>query len=194
MALRSRSDALDPLLEYIKTARGFDFTGYKRPSLERRIEKRMQVVRCESFEEYAAYLKTHPDEFVDHNPVWGTTTWHEVVASTAMLRAAMPDLRVEVERDIVVAEGDQVEIHSILTGTHTGGELFGVAASGKQATWTGNDFLRFAGGKIVERWVSADTLTLFQQPLWVAFERSSRFGDFRSCRRRAPDRARPAGY
>jgi predicted ester cyclase len=103
------------------------------------------------------------EDFVDHNPVWGTTTWHEVVAAMAMLRAAMPDLRVEVERDIVIREGDQVSVHSVLTGTHTGGELFGVAASGKQATWTGNDFLRFAGGKIVERWVSADTLTLFQQ-------------------------------
>jgi predicted ester cyclase len=104
-----------------------------------------------------------PDDFVDHNPVWGTTTWHEVVAAMAMLRAAMPDLRVEVERDIVIREGDQVSVHSVLTGTHTGGELFGVPASGKQATWTGNDFLRFAGGKVVERWVSADTLTLFQQ-------------------------------
>ena len=104
-----------------------------------------------------------PDDFVDHNPVWGTTTWHEVVAAMAMLRAAMPDLRVEVERDIVIREGDQVSVHSVLTGTHTGGELFGVPASGKRATWTGNDFLRFAGGKVVERWVSADTLTLFQQ-------------------------------
>ena len=101
--------------------------------------------------------------FVDHNPVWGTTTWHEVVASMAMLRAAMPDLKVTVERDIVIAEGDQVSVHSIFTGTHTGAALFGVPASGKQATWTGNDFVRIAGGRIVERWVSADTLTLFQQ-------------------------------
>ena len=103
------------------------------------------------------------DVFVDHNPVWGTTGWHEAVASMAGLRAAMPDLSVKAERDIVIGEGDQVSVHSILTGTHTGADLFGVAASGKQATWTGNDFLRFTGGKVVERWVSADTLTLFQQ-------------------------------
>jgi steroid delta-isomerase-like uncharacterized protein len=101
--------------------------------------------------------------FLDHNPVWGTTEWHEVVASMAMLRAAMPDLRVQAERDIAIAEGDQVSVHSIFTGTHTGAALFGVAATGKQATWTGNDFVRIAGGRIVERWVSADTLTLFQQ-------------------------------
>jgi predicted ester cyclase len=103
------------------------------------------------------------DVFVDHNPVWGTTDWHGVVASMATLRAAMPDLKVQVERDIVIAEGNQVEVHSIVTGTHTGADLFGVAASGKQATWTSNDFVRIAGGRVVERWVSADTLTLFQQ-------------------------------
>ena len=101
--------------------------------------------------------------FVDHNPVWGTSTWHEVVASMAMLRAAMPDLKVTAERDIVIAESNQVSVHSIFTGTHTGADLFGIPASGKQATWTGNDFVRIAGGRIVERWVSADTLTLFQQ-------------------------------
>lgn len=103
------------------------------------------------------------DAFVDHNPVWGTTNWHEAVASVAALRAAMPDLTVRAERDIVICEGDQVSVHSIFTGTHTGADLFGVPASGKQATWTGNDFLRLSGGRVVERWVSADTLTLFQQ-------------------------------
>lgn len=103
------------------------------------------------------------DAFVDHNPVWGTTDWHQVVAAMAMLRAAMPDLAVQVERDIVIGEGDQVSVHSVLTGTHTGADLFGVAATGRSATWTGNDFLRFVGGKVVERWVSADSLTLFQQ-------------------------------
>lgn len=101
--------------------------------------------------------------FVDHNPVWGTTTWQEALSLASTLRAAMPDLRVDVERDVMVAEGDKVEAHSILTGTHSGGDLFGVPASGKQATWTSNDFVRIAGGRIVERWVSADTLTLFQQ-------------------------------
>src|SRR5438270_2801251 len=37
------------------------------------------------------------DDFVDHNPVWGTASWHEVVAAMAGLRAAMPDLKVQVE-------------------------------------------------------------------------------------------------
>ena len=43
------------------------------------------------------------------------------------------------------------------------GEFLGVAPTGKSVTWSHTDFLRFAGTRIVERWVSADTLTLFQQ-------------------------------
>ncbi len=103
------------------------------------------------------------ERFVDHNPVWGTEGWAGVVGTAAMLRAAMPDLEVRPERDIAVGEGDQVCLHSVITGTHTGADLFGAPASGKQVAWTHSDFARIVAGKIVERWVSADTLTLFQQ-------------------------------
>ncbi len=50
MASSTKLDDLEPLLEYIKASRGFDFTGYKRPSLQRRVAKRMQAVRCETYE------------------------------------------------------------------------------------------------------------------------------------------------
>ncbi len=55
--------ALEELLDYIKRERGFDFTGYKRPSLTRRIERRMQEVGVEGFENYLAFLEAQPDEF-----------------------------------------------------------------------------------------------------------------------------------
>src|SRR5262245_7094048 len=58
------SDApFDVLLDYLKRTRGFDFTGYKRSSLERRIAKRMEAVEIESHLEYLDYLEVHPDEF-----------------------------------------------------------------------------------------------------------------------------------
>ncbi len=101
-------------------------------------------------------------DFVDHNPVWGTTDAKSVATNSAMLRAAMPDLRVEIEKDNLVAEGDQVLVHSIYRGTHSG-DLLGTAGSGKELVWTHTDFVRIADGRVVERWVSADTLTLFQQ-------------------------------
>jgi two-component system, chemotaxis family, CheB/CheR fusion protein len=56
---------LENLLEYIKRSRGFDFRGYKRTSLSRRIQRRMQVISIQSYEEYLDYLEVHPDEFVE---------------------------------------------------------------------------------------------------------------------------------
>jgi two-component system CheB/CheR fusion protein len=54
---------LDRLLEYLRSQRGFDFTGYKRPSVERRIGKRMIAVGVDSHADYMDYLEVHPDEF-----------------------------------------------------------------------------------------------------------------------------------
>ena len=58
----THSDAkVDHLLEYLRQSRGFDFTGYKRPSLMRRIAKRMQLVSVANFSEYVDYLEVHPE-------------------------------------------------------------------------------------------------------------------------------------
>jgi len=54
----------EDLLNYIKRNRGFDFTGYKRSTLMRRVEKRMQTVGIESISEYIDYLEVDPQEFV----------------------------------------------------------------------------------------------------------------------------------
>lgn len=51
------------LLEYLKRNRGFDFTGYKRSSLVRRVDRRMTVVGIETYSSYVDYLEVHPHEF-----------------------------------------------------------------------------------------------------------------------------------
>jgi two-component system CheB/CheR fusion protein len=56
---------LEKLLDYIRRNRGFDFSGYKRTSLSRRILKRIQMLGVESYSDYLDYLEVHPDEFVD---------------------------------------------------------------------------------------------------------------------------------
>jgi two-component system CheB/CheR fusion protein len=53
----------ESLLEFIRDERGFDFTGYKRPSLQRRIEKRMREVSADGFAAYRERLEARPDEF-----------------------------------------------------------------------------------------------------------------------------------
>src|ERR1700752_4880071 len=54
---------LDELLEFVKTTRGFDFTGYKRSSIERRVTKRLQEGGVGSYEEYIDFLEIHCEEF-----------------------------------------------------------------------------------------------------------------------------------
>src|SRR5215475_12137094 len=53
----------EALLVYVKELRGFDFTGYKRSSLMRRVDRRLAQVGIEGYAEYQDYLEVHPDEF-----------------------------------------------------------------------------------------------------------------------------------
>jgi two-component system CheB/CheR fusion protein len=54
---------LEALLEFLKRNRNFDFTGYKRPSLQRRIDKRMHDAGIAGYDDYQKYLENNPDEF-----------------------------------------------------------------------------------------------------------------------------------
>jgi two-component system, chemotaxis family, CheB/CheR fusion protein len=56
---------LDGLLEFVKETRGFDFTGYKRSSIERRVAKRMADVGVSRYEDYLDYLELHSEEFAE---------------------------------------------------------------------------------------------------------------------------------
>jgi two-component system CheB/CheR fusion protein len=57
------TQGFEELLGFIKESRGFDFTGYKRPSVERRILKRMETVGIHSYGDYHAYLEANADEY-----------------------------------------------------------------------------------------------------------------------------------
>jgi two-component system, chemotaxis family, CheB/CheR fusion protein len=56
-------ESFQALLHYARDTRGFDFTGYKRTSLMRRVRHRMEQVATETFEEYLDVLQANPDEF-----------------------------------------------------------------------------------------------------------------------------------
>jgi two-component system CheB/CheR fusion protein len=53
----------ESLLQFLQQNRGFDFTGYKRPSLMRRVAHRIQMLNAGGFADYADYLQVHPEEF-----------------------------------------------------------------------------------------------------------------------------------
>jgi two-component system CheB/CheR fusion protein len=54
----------ESVLAYLKESRGFDFTGYKRSSLMRRVRRRMGQVEIDSYADYIDQLQVNADEFV----------------------------------------------------------------------------------------------------------------------------------
>ena len=56
---------LEALLTFVKETRGFDFTGYKRSTIQRRVAKRMSAVGAERYDDYLDYLELHGEEFAE---------------------------------------------------------------------------------------------------------------------------------
>ena len=56
-------ESFEALLRYMRDSRGFDFTGYKRTTLMRRVRHRMDQDGCDSFEDYLDLLQASSDEF-----------------------------------------------------------------------------------------------------------------------------------
>lgn len=65
------------------------------------------------------------------------------------LLAAFPDIQVTI--DGALEEGDEVALRWTVSGTHQG-ELLGVPATGRKASFSGMTWLRFTNGKLAEGW------------------------------------------
>src|SRR5688572_4716908 len=65
MNRRKTPQDFDRLLEYLKDARGFDFSAYKSATMSRRIEKRMGTIGVKSYSDYIDFLEVHPNEFAE---------------------------------------------------------------------------------------------------------------------------------
>src|SRR5919199_2647906 len=61
--MESSDPHFEALLIHLKESRGFDFTGYKRSSLMRRVNRRMSQVDITDYQDYLDHLEVHPDEF-----------------------------------------------------------------------------------------------------------------------------------
>ncbi len=77
-----------------------------------------------------------------------------------MVRTAFPNFHNTVED--LVAEGDKVAARLTYRGTHEQ-ELFGIASTHRQVTYSGIAIFRITNGMIVDGWVLGDTLRLMQQ-------------------------------
>ena len=101
-------------------------------------------------------------EFVNHDAALPEPTRgiEGTKANIGMYRDAFPDLRLTIEQQ--VAEGEYVTTRWTARGTHQG-ELFGMTATGKQATVTGITIDQIVNGRFVESRTNWDTLGLLQQ-------------------------------
>jgi two-component system, chemotaxis family, CheB/CheR fusion protein len=120
---QERSPEFEALLEFLRDERGFDFTGYKRPSLMRRISKRMQEAKLDGdYAEYRTYLQQNPDEFTH---LFDTI----LINVTSFFRdaAAWEYVAAEIVPRIVESRepGDPIRIWS--TGCSTGEEAYTLA-------------------------------------------------------------------
>jgi two-component system CheB/CheR fusion protein len=59
----AEDESFEDLIKYLKEARNFDFTGYKRSSLARRVNRQMQDVGITGYDDYRDHLEVHPEEF-----------------------------------------------------------------------------------------------------------------------------------
>src|SRR5262245_55936576 len=118
----------ESLLEFLQQQRGFDFTGYKRPSLERRVKRRMQVVGIEDYERYVEYLEVHPEEFVQ---LFNTI----LINVTSFFRdeAAWEFLRKDVLPPLTGAKGPNEQLRIWSAGCASGQEAYSLAIAFAEA-------------------------------------------------------------
>jgi steroid delta-isomerase-like uncharacterized protein len=86
--------------------------------------------------------------------------WNEHKRLLTGVTNAFPDLYHEIVD--MVAEGDKVAVRLHVTGTHKG-EFHGVPPTGKRLSLDEMGFITIFDRKIVEGWISADTMRLMQQ-------------------------------
>jgi two-component system, chemotaxis family, CheB/CheR fusion protein len=85
----------DDLLQMLKEIRGFDFTGYKRSTLHRRVRRRMALVNLATFAEYRDCLELQPDEFsllFDSMLISVTSFFRDPLAWQALRETVLPEL------------------------------------------------------------------------------------------------------
>ncbi len=100
-------------------------------------------------------------DLVDHYPHPGIKPGRENIKQGVLARrAAFPDLHFTV--DDLLADADRVIARWTMRGTHRGA-FSGIPPTGRSVVWTGITIFRFADGKVVERWLSADDLGLLRQ-------------------------------
>lgn len=114
--------AFEALLEHLKSNRGFDFTGYKRTSLVRRVDHRMSQLGIGGYAEFLEHLELHPDEF--------TALFNTILINvTGFFRDpdAWEFLRTEVLPELLAAKAPTAPLRIWSAGCASGEEAYTLA-------------------------------------------------------------------
>ena len=113
---------LEDLLTFIRDARGFDFTGYKRSTLARRVRKRAQEVGATNFVDYRDHLESSGEEFghlFNTILINVTSFFRDVDTWTYLQREIMPE--------VLADAGQAREIRVWSAGCASGEEAYSLA-------------------------------------------------------------------
>ncbi|MEU2351202.1 CheR family methyltransferase [Modestobacter sp. NPDC049651] len=115
-----RDPDFEDLLVFLRERRAFDFTGYKRPSLVRRVRRRMTDIGITSVAAYQDFLEVHPEEFT---PLFNTILIN--VTSFFRDRASWDHLRERLLPELLATSGPVIRIWS--AGCASGQEAYSLA-------------------------------------------------------------------
>jgi len=122
VSARELDAGLEELLEFLHRSRGSDFTGCDRGTLERRVQRRMEVVGVAGYADYLDYLEVEPNELA---PLLDAL----LVEVTAFFRdpPAWARLQERVLPELLAQRGEDEPIRVWCAGCATGQEAFTVA-------------------------------------------------------------------
>ena len=115
-------DALCDILLTLRAKTGHDFSAYKRATVLRRIERRMQVNGLQTLEDYRRYLNDHPQErpaLLKDMLISVTNFFRDREAFEALEREVIPPL--------VADLGDRTRLRAWSAGCATGEEPYSLA-------------------------------------------------------------------
>jgi two-component system CheB/CheR fusion protein len=113
----------EALLAFLHQTHGFDFTGYKRGTLLRRVQKRVEHTGTAGFDEYLDYLQVHPQEYgllFDTILINVTGFFRDASAWTILQSEALP-------RVLATRNGEHAQIRAWSAGCASGEEAYTMA-------------------------------------------------------------------